>query len=255
MRFVLALFFMRNRTFLKIEPKFRVVAHAQKKYDMDMMSNRLKEFRDLAGLSMQALAERVGTTASQINKLEKGERRLTLDWMTRLASALGITVGDLLPPRETSSTDTIQPSAVGRHEEAAPGPTPPARDPRDLIPVRSAARGGDEQEMFLADGPIDYITRPHSLRHVRDAYAIYMIGDSMFPRFRPGQLLHVNPYKPAQPGAGVVVTKTDNAVLIKEFVRRTETTLVLQQYNPATELKYPLSEIRDLHTVVGLDEP
>jgi len=234
--------------------EFGIAARARKKYNMDTMPNRLKEFRDLAGLSMQALAERAGTTASQINKLEKGERRLTLDWMTRLASALGITVGDLLPPREARPADTIQ-SPPPRQQEAVPGPTLPARDPRDLIPVRSAARGGDEQEMFLADGPIDYIARPHSLRHVRDAYAIYMIGESMFPRFRPGQLLHVNPYKPAQAGAGVVVTKTDNAVLIKEFVRRTETTLVLQQYNPASELKYPLSEIRDLHTVVGLDEP
>jgi phage repressor protein C with HTH and peptisase S24 domain len=68
-------------------------------------------------------------------------------------------------------------------------------------------------------------------------------------------LLHINPYKPAQTGSGVVVTKTDNVVLIKEFVRRTESTLYLKQYNPLSELQYPLSEIRDLHVVVGLDEP
>ena len=220
-----------------------------------MTPNRLKEFRDLAGLSMQALAERVGTTAPQINKLEKGERRLTLDWMTRLAAALGIEAKDLLPapPRpRPPAAGTDRPLLGG---EAAPGPRLPVRDPRDLIPVRSAARGGDEQEMFLEDGPIDYIARPHSLLHVRDAYSIYMIGDSMSPRFRPGQLLHINPYKPAQTGSGVVVTKTDNVVLIKEFVRRTESTLYLKQYNPLSELQYPLSEIRDLHVVVGLDEP
>ena len=220
-----------------------------------MMSNRLREFRDLAGLSMQALADRVGTTAPQINKLEKGERRLTLDWMTRLAKALGIEVRDLLPaapdPRPAAAPIDRPPP----DSEAAPGPTLPARDLRDLIPVRSAARGGEEQEMFLEDGPIEYIPRPHSLRHVRAAYSIYMIGDSMAPRFRPGQLLHVNPYKPAQAGAGVVVTKTDNVVLIKEFVRSTESTLFLKQYNPAAELKYPLGEVRDVHTVVGLDEP
>ena len=221
-----------------------------------MASNRLKELRDLAGLSMQALADRVGTTAPQINKLEKGERRLTLDWMTRLASALGIEPKDLLPAppraRTAAAAGTDRPLLGG---EAAPGPPLPVRDPRDLIPVRSAARGGDEQEMFLEDGPIDYIARPHSLLHVRDAYSIYMIGNSMIPRFRPGQLLHINPYKPAQAGSGVVVTKVDNVVLIKEFIRRTETMLYLKQYNPAAELNYPLSEIRDLHTVVGLDEP
>jgi len=220
-----------------------------------MMSNRLREFRDLAGLSMQALADRAGTTAPQINKLEKGERRLTLDWMTRLSAALGIEPKDLLPLPIRPAAPAAARERLLWGGEAAPGPTVPVRDPRDLIPVRSAARGGDEQEMFLEDGPIDYIARPHSLLHVRDAYSIYMIGDSMAPRFRPGQLLHINPYKPPQPGTGVVVTKADNVVLIKEFARRSETTLYLTQYNPAAELKYPLSEIRDIHIVVGLDEP
>ena len=219
-----------------------------------MMSNRLREFRDLAGLSMQALADRVGTTAPQINKLEKGERRLTLDWMTRLATALGIDPRDLLPAGR-SLPATLPQERPRLESDGAPGPMVPARDLRDLIPVRSAARGGEDQEMFLADGPIDYIARPHSLLHVRDAYSIYMIGDSMTPRFRPGQLLHVNPYKPPQLGTGVVVTKTDNVVLIKEFVRRSDTVLYLKQYYPTAELKYPLNEIRDIHIVVGLDEP
>jgi phage repressor protein C with HTH and peptisase S24 domain len=109
--------------------------------------------------------------------------------------------------------------------------------------------------MFLQDGPIDYMRRPHSLLHVRDAYSIYMIGDSMSPRYRQGQLLHVNPFKPPQTGAGVVVTKTNEAVLIKEFVRRGPATLYLRQYNPLADIEVPLIEVRDLHTVVGLDEP
>lgn len=255
MQFVLVLFRIGNSNWLKYFRSRDLRSVSILDIYPDMMSNRLREFRDLAGLSMQALADRVGTTAPQINKLEKGERRLTLDWMTRLAAALGIEPRDLLPQtnRPQPAAPSGDPILLGG--EAAPGPRVPMRDPRDLIPVRSAARGGGEQEMFLADGPIDYVARPHSLLNVRDAYSIYTIGDSMTPRFRPGQLLHINPYKPPQPGTGVVVIKTDNAVLIKEFVRRSETTLYLKQYCPAAELKYPLNEIRDIHIVVGLDEP
>src|SRR5689334_23641584 len=62
------------------------------------MQNRIREFRQRAGLSMQALADRAGTSAPQINKLEKGERRLTVDWMVRLGRALGVDPTDLLPP-------------------------------------------------------------------------------------------------------------------------------------------------------------
>src|SRR5256885_8602880 len=43
------------------------------------------------------------------------------------------------------------------------------------IPVRSAARGGNDQEMFLEDGPIGYTPRPSNLNGGRGAYAIYMI--------------------------------------------------------------------------------
>jgi phage repressor protein C with HTH and peptisase S24 domain len=220
-----------------------------------MLANRLKEFRLRADLSMHALATRLGTTASQISKLEKGQLRMTVDWMTRLAGALGIEPKDLLPAEPAASGRASGTAGLLPGGEARLGPTPVPSNPRDLIPVRSAARGGNEQEMFLQDGPIDFIRRPSALAHVRDAYAIYMVGDSMHPRFRLGQLLHVNPFKPPQPGSGVVITRTDDAVLIKEFVRRSPTVLTVRQYNPEKMIDYPLAEIRDIHTVVGLEEP
>jgi hypothetical protein len=82
---------------------------------------------------------------------------------------------------------------------------------------RSASRGGD-QEMFFEDGAIDYTPRPADLEGVRAAYAIYMVGDSMEPRYEPGWLLHVNPFKPATRGRDVVVYKKNQAVLMKQFV-------------------------------------
>jgi len=50
---------------------------------------RLKDLRNRAGLTQASLAERVGTTNVQIGRLERGRRRLTDDWMSRLADALG----------------------------------------------------------------------------------------------------------------------------------------------------------------------
>jgi transcriptional regulator with XRE-family HTH domain len=62
-----------------------------------MRHNRIKELRKKNKLTMQALADKVGTTASQINKLEKGERRLTADWMYRLADAFEVAPVDIFP--------------------------------------------------------------------------------------------------------------------------------------------------------------
>jgi transcriptional regulator with XRE-family HTH domain len=45
--------------------------------------------REARALSLETLAERVGTTNQQISHLETGKRRLTAEWLQRLGHALG----------------------------------------------------------------------------------------------------------------------------------------------------------------------
>jgi transcriptional regulator with XRE-family HTH domain len=60
----------------------------------------LMEWRLARGLTQTDLAKRSGTVKSEISRLERGARRMTIEWMTKLADALGITVEDLMtePP-------------------------------------------------------------------------------------------------------------------------------------------------------------
>ena len=60
------------------------------------MENRIKELRKAGGLPLKKLAELVGTSNQQISHLEKGRRRLTLEWMERIAKALNCQPADLL---------------------------------------------------------------------------------------------------------------------------------------------------------------
>jgi phage repressor protein C with HTH and peptisase S24 domain len=96
--------------------------------------------------------------------------------------------------------------------------------------------------------------RPANLNGVRGAYAIYMVGDSMEPRYEQGWLLHVNPFKPPTRGRDVVVYKKGDAVLIKQFVRWEGDALVLRQLNPGEELRVPRDEVMECHLVVGVDQ-
>ncbi len=50
---------------------------------------RLREMRQAAGLTQIRLAGMVGASQAQIMRLEKGDRRLTFEWMVRLAQVLG----------------------------------------------------------------------------------------------------------------------------------------------------------------------
>ena len=193
-----------------------------------MDANWFQQAFDRAGVTQADLARHLRLAPSAVSRMLKGERQMKLLEAVQVANFLGVSQDEVL--RHAGA------AATRRRAERAAAPRPAARSARrgrpprpagaahrpargDTIPIRSAARGGGEQEMFLADGPIGYTPRPANLGGVRDAYAIYMVGDSMEPRYEQGWLLHVNPFKPPTRGRDVVVYKTDEAVLIKQFVR------------------------------------
>lgn len=162
------------------------------------MANRLRELRKAQGLTMEALAARANTTASQINKLEKGDRRLTDEWMHRLAGALGCNAADLIIERGTGGAGgAIAASGRARVMTAIPE-----------IDARAGAGGGGLASVGVKPGgdggtvaadeikatwglPDDYV---RGELHVRpaDAYIIEIRGDSMSPTLQPGDRVMVD---------------------------------------------------------------
>jgi phage repressor protein C with HTH and peptisase S24 domain/DNA-binding XRE family transcriptional regulator len=215
--------------------------------------NRIREFRTARSWSLQQLADASGTSKSQIDKLEKGERRLTVDWMVRLAKPLACDPRDLMDATLPLSGKKSSPANM---EKVQFGAMPISQNNAPLIPVRGAARGGKKQEMFLSDQPIDYVPRPYYLAHCADPYALYVVGNSMSPMFRPGQLLFVNPYKLPVAGGGVVIIDHKGAVLIKEFVKQKSNGITVREYQPQQrDFTISQDDIATLHTVVGAAEP
>lgn len=58
--------------------------------------NYLKQWRNKAGLTLEQLAEKVGTNKSVIYLLENEQRPLSAKWLRKLADALGTTPGRIL---------------------------------------------------------------------------------------------------------------------------------------------------------------
>jgi len=170
--------------------------------------------------------------------VEGRSKKPRFDGLRAIEEELGLPPGHL-----TDATGAATDIGTISRSTLRPVPATPRPRPRpDKMPIRSGGRGGNEQEMFLED--VGYTDRPANLEGVYGAYAIYMVGDSMEPRYEQGWLLHINPFKPATPGKAVVVYKTDNAVLIKRLRRRTETELILEQFNPAQEIRIPIEQVR-----------
>ncbi len=62
-----------------------------------MSENRIKELREARGMTLEALAERVGLSASYVQRLENGERNLSLKHIQSFADALEVGGRDILP--------------------------------------------------------------------------------------------------------------------------------------------------------------
>jgi phage repressor protein C with HTH and peptisase S24 domain len=213
-----------------------------------------QEALERAGASQADLARHLRLAPSAISRVLKGERQMKLLEAVQVAAFLGVSQDEVLRHAGAGidAPARAEPARRGRPPRAPVAAAAPLR--AEPIPIRSAARGGTDQEMFLEDGPIGYTPRPASLGGIRGAYAIYMLGDSMEPRYEQGWLLHVNPFKPPIRGRDIVVYKKSQAVLIKQFVRWEGDTLVLRQLNPSAELRIPRDEVVECHLIVGVDQ-
>jgi len=60
--------------------------------------NGIKRCRERAGISQEELARLVGTNRQQIQRLEAGGRKLTIDWAVRIAKACGCDLDDIIHP-------------------------------------------------------------------------------------------------------------------------------------------------------------
>jgi transcriptional regulator with XRE-family HTH domain len=58
--------------------------------------NRIQEIREAIGMSRAQLAKEVGVSETQIGRLERGERGLSVKQMTRIAEALSCAPSDLI---------------------------------------------------------------------------------------------------------------------------------------------------------------
>lgn len=92
--------------------------------------NRIRELRLAKDWSQQALAELVGVSKVTISDLERGKMQLTLDYMKRIAKALGVTPGELLSQDDNPLLPTgNERELVERYRDA----TPEARENIDRV--------------------------------------------------------------------------------------------------------------------------
>jgi hypothetical protein len=139
-----------------------------------------------------------------------------------------------------------------------PGPLPP-------LPLVASnlggewdwAEGGVELLELRPDRIVDRLPRPPSLAGDPAAFALTVVGDSMWPRFRPGRRVAVSPGSPVTIGDDVLVRLArqpgveHQPALLKELVKRTGSFLELRQFNPGITFRVDCSDVEAIQKVPG----
>lgn len=229
------------------------------------IDKRTKALREQFGLSQSEMARRCGEKPQTIQKLEAGTVQRPR-YILELAKVLKTTPDWLLKgtgekPRnlpQIKTFDSGQESAVKSPQP--PVSLPPLEEmPRD-VPVLGTARGGSRGAFELNHGdPIDFVRRPPGISGAKDVYCIYVEGNSMTPRFQEGELVYVHPGRKIKVGDFVIIEQKDSGdkpakAFIKKLKRRTETKLVLQQFNPTAVIEMPMKTIKSLHLILTMND-
>ena len=221
-------------------------------------ARRLKELREQAGLTMRAVSEALGWSLTRYQHYEDRYKRRFLPFeLARDLEAIfvphGVESGSVL------HLAGIEPGAPSRAREAAARPiatlgaTLVGQGQRDL-PVTGSVRGDGDGFLFNAGAPTEFVERPANLRGVFNGFALYMDGDVMEPRYYAGELLYVNPNRPPTRHCFVAVELASGQGLIRQFLRRSESELVLHQLNPAKDLHIKASEVKRVCRITGAAE-
>jgi phage repressor protein C with HTH and peptisase S24 domain len=202
--------------------------------------DRVRERRHALKLSQPQLAKKAGITYQAIQQLEAGGGSKHL---VAIARALGVTAEWL--------ADGAGPVPRG-------GPSPRAL--AEKLKVLGMAQCGPDGWSLWNGDVIDMVDRPASLAGVPNAYAVYVVGASMEPRYFQGELVMIHPGKPVTNGAFVLVQRKPKAdgepplAVVKRLVKRTATKTVLEQFNPVKTFDIRNDEIVSIHRVVGSGE-
>ncbi|WP_374442504.1 S24 family peptidase [Stella sp.] len=219
----------------------------------------LKALREEAGLSMRQAADALGMSLTGYQHYEDRFKKpyLPVDLMRRVA---GMLAGRGIAPARVLALAGTTPELVGVEPVAAPPPAPVARprqaapvvqfDRTRRLPVYGSAQAGPDGQRIDFD-PIEWIDRPDALREVNGAFAMYVVNDSMEPKYEQGDMLYVHPTRPPKRLSHVVIVKTDDTALVKRLVRAEVDAYVVRQYNPPCEYAIPRREVKALYLVMG----
>jgi phage repressor protein C with HTH and peptisase S24 domain len=235
---------------------------------IDEMVRRMKA----AGYNQRSLARAAGLNDTYIRDIIKGKSPSPRsEDLGKVAAALGCSITSLLPTpdllRRQPTADESKTSGFLVNRASATADVPAMQQPFrtspdiDPLPVYGSGFCGADGRFDMNGQVVDWVARPERLRGIPGAYAVYVAGTSMEPRYMAGEVLYVHPGKPVTPGCFVVVQLQPEhegdlpQAFVKQLVKMDSDRVVLREFSPEPrKFEVARDAVLSLHRIVQSGE-
>lgn len=217
-----------------------------------------QRLQTLGKTAQRASIEATGAKETVRKILDGTTKHPRIDTLQKLAGVLDTSVEWLLGETDDPSRSVSEQTIT--NVRPAQVQVPQNNSMPKNIPVLGTAAGSHSRGAFqLSSDPVDYVRRPPGLIDARNIYGLYVEGDSMDPQFPAGELIIINPHKPARFGDAVVVqckgADNDETEATLGILRsRNEKHVVIGKHNPKAEISILRSTVVSVHKVLTMSE-
>jgi hypothetical protein len=224
------------------------------------VTERLKGLRMRAGVSMAEAAMALGRKTPSGYQHYEDPKKFTKRYLPRevLEKLATLFTGRAGKGEVPVSAEEVW--ALGGYAGAPKGDPVVTIEPEPssfrtaLVPIYSAAMGG-KGHIIIDTNPIEEARPPEELIRVRGAYGILIVGESMVPAYKPGDVAWVNPHKPVERDTDVVLYHVppngEAEAMIKTLIGVSNTDWRLRQYQPPRDFTLSRIDWPICHRIVG----
>lgn len=222
---------------------------------------KIKRRREELKMSQADLAKEIGVSQAAIGKIEGGQVQQSKA-TPKIAKILGLNLADLDPSLAEAVEDASTPFVLPPPN--ASRPTPVQFPKAERLPVFGQGVGGDDGKFVLNGQRVADAMCPPNLIGVRDAYAVFVDGTSMEPRYFAGETVFLHPHIPVRQGDFVVAQIAADVEgdppygYVKQFISKSSRGLVLRQLNPPEGqdelMHFPPDKVVGVHKIVFLEQ-
>lgn len=224
------------------------------------LAARMKLARERAGFQPSYVAERLGVSKQAVSKWETGTSTPAAKRFQIIAMLYDVNVDWLVsgrgapdaPLNNLQLTSNAKERQIGMLEAVA---LPDRLSMRKDVRVVRVYVEGAMSGFTLTDEADDLVRRPPGLEMAKMAYAIYVPNGEMAPRYERGELVYIDPRRPAQDGDYVLIQVRGNSNgdpargFIRRLERLTETQAHCEQFSPLLKDIFELSDIVAIHRI------